>query len=164
VALRKHRAGEFTIEQVRDLDRLRAFLETCGMITDGIDWPAGCYLMAYVGDGAVGAVGVECRLDSALVRSLCVAEPHRRRVFGARLVAAARKAAHTRGARTLYLFARPEMAAYFTRMGFAETDKDGMMRAMRGAPGVEYYRARPDDLAREIAMTLDISRDGVIER
>jgi N-acetylglutamate synthase-like GNAT family acetyltransferase len=164
VALRKHRPGEFTIEQVRDIRRLRAFLTAGGMITDGIEWPAGCYLMAYIGDDAVGAVGVECRLDAALVRSLCVAEPHRRHGFGARLVTAARKAAHTRGARTLYLFAYPEMAAYFQRFGFAQADKDQMMTAMRGAPEVEYYRARPDDLAREIVMALDISRDGVIER
>jgi N-acetylglutamate synthase-like GNAT family acetyltransferase len=164
VALSKHRAGEFAIEQVRDPARLRAFLETCAMITEGIEWPAGCYLMAYVGDDAVGAVGVECRLDAALMRSLCVAEPHRRRGFGARLVAAARKAAHTRGARTLYLLAYPARAAYFKRFGFVETDKDTLMSTMRGAPEVEYYRARPDELAREIAMALDISRDGVIER
>jgi N-acetylglutamate synthase-like GNAT family acetyltransferase len=164
VALRKHRPGEFTIEQVRDLARLRAFLAACGMITDGIEWPAGCYLMAFVGDEAVGAVGVECRLDAALMRSLCVSEPHRHRGFGARLIAAARKAAHTRGARTLYSFAYPEMAGYFERFGFVGTDKDRMISAMRGAPEVEYYRGRPGELSREIAMALDISRDGVIER
>jgi amino-acid N-acetyltransferase len=164
MALRKHRAGEFAIEQVRDTGRLREFLSACGMITDGIEWPAGCYLMAYIGDEPVGAVGVECRLDAALVRSLCVAQPHRGRGFGARLVAAARKAAHTRGARTLYLFAFPDLAEYFGRLGFTETDRDQMMKSLRGAPEVEYYRERPDVLAREIAFTLDISRDGVIER
>jgi GNAT superfamily N-acetyltransferase len=164
VAIRKYRAGEFNIERVRDTARLRAFLESCGMIVHGIDWAPGCYLFAYVGDEAVGAVGVECRLDAALVRSLCVAEPYRRRGYGAELIAAARKAAHTRGARTLYLFAYPEMESYFARFGFARTGMDAMMRAMSGAPEVEYYRERPDELAREIAMTLDISRDGVIER
>jgi N-acetylglutamate synthase-like GNAT family acetyltransferase len=164
VALRKHRPGEFSVEQVRDVTSLRAFLEACAMITEGIEWSAGCYLMAYVGNDAVGAVGVECRLDAALMRSLCVAGPHRRRGFGARLIAAARKAAHTRGARTLYLLAYPEMAAYFRRFGFVETDKDRMVAAMSGAPEVEYYRARPGELAREISMALDISRDGVIER
>jgi N-acetylglutamate synthase-like GNAT family acetyltransferase len=161
---RKHRPGEFNIEQVRDTGRLRAFLNACEMITDGIEWPAGCYLMAHIGDEAVGAVGVECRLDAALVRSLCVAPSHRGRSFGDRLMAAARKAAHTRGARALYLFAYPELAGYFGRLGFVETDSDRVMRALRGAPEVEYYRARPGELAREIAFTLDISRDGVIER
>jgi N-acetylglutamate synthase-like GNAT family acetyltransferase len=164
MALRKHRPGEFVVEQVRDLARLRVFLESCSMITEGIEWPSGCYLMAYVGDDAVGAVGVECRLDAALMRSLCVAESRRGSGLGAQLVAAARKAAHTRGARMLYLFAYPEMTAYFARLGFAPADKDAMMSTMRGAPEIEYYRARPDELAREVAMALDISRDGVIDR
>jgi hypothetical protein len=31
-------------------------------------------------------------------------------------------------------------------------------------PQVEYYRARPEQLAREVAYHLDISSDGVIER
>lgn len=164
MALRKHRAGEFTIEQVREASRLRAVLEACTINTVGIDWPSGCYLLAYLGDDAVGAVGVECRLDAALMRSLCVIEPYRKRGYGARLLAAGRRAAHTRGARTLYLFAYPEMERYFARFGFQRTGMDGMMSAMRGAPEVEYYRVRPGELAREIAMALDISRDGVIER
>lgn len=134
------------------------------MNTVGIEWPPACYLLACLGDEAIGAAGAECRLDAALVRSLCVREPYRNRGYGARLVAAARKAAHTRGARRLYLFAYPEMQGYFARLGFAPTGIEAMMRAMRGAPEVEYYRAHPDELSREIAMTLDISRDGVIER
>ena len=38
------------------------------------------------------------------------------------------------------------------------------MNTLAGAPLVEFYRARPAELAREVAYHLDISGDGVIER
>ncbi|MGH7781508.1 MAG: hypothetical protein ACREQR_16975, partial [Candidatus Binataceae bacterium] len=80
------------------------------------------------------------------------------------LVAAARKAAHTRGARTLYLFAYPELREFFERFGFSEVASLQVMNNLRGAPEVEYYRAHPEELARERAFALDISNDGLIER
>ena len=104
MAIRKHRAGELVIEQTRDFAVVREMLARGGMMTDGIEWPAACYLVAYFGDDAVGVIGVEPKIDAALIRSLYVDESMRRRGIGAALVAAARKAAHTRGARHLYLF------------------------------------------------------------
>ena len=59
MAFRKHRAGEIVIEQTRDLARVRAILEQGAMITDGIEWPPACYLIAFDGDDAVGVIGVE---------------------------------------------------------------------------------------------------------
>src|SRR5260370_18769097 len=114
MALRKHREGELVIEQTRDIARLRTMLDGGGMLTAGIEWPAACYLLAFFGDDAVGAIGVEPQIDAALIRSLYVIDSMRRRGIGAALVAAARKAAHTRGARHLYLFAT-EAGAFFTR-------------------------------------------------
>jgi N-acetylglutamate synthase-like GNAT family acetyltransferase len=87
----------------------------------------------------------------------------RQRGIGAGLLAAARKAAHTRGARHLYLFST-EAGSLFERLGFVRTDVTNIVAALSGVPQVEYYRARPDDLAREVAYHLDISGDGVIER
>ena len=104
MAIRKHRAGELVIEQTRNLGLVRDMLARAGMITDGIEWPAACYIVAYVGDEAVGVVGVESKIDAALIRSLYVNQSSRRRGIGGALLAAARKAAHTRGARHLYLF------------------------------------------------------------
>ena len=54
MAIRKHRAGELVIEQTRDLGLVRGMLERGGMMTEGIEWPAACYIVAYVGDEAVG--------------------------------------------------------------------------------------------------------------
>ena len=163
MAIRKHRAGELVIEQTRDIELVRAMLARGGLTTNGIEWPAACYLLAYFGDDAIGVIGVEPKIDAALVRSIYVAESMRGRGIGAALVAAARKAAHTRGARHLYLFST-DAGEFFERHGFTMVPVADVVAALPGVPQVEHYRARPDELAREVAYHLDISADGVIER
>ena len=163
MAIRKHRAGELVIEQTRDFAVVRAMLARGGLMTDGVEWPAACYIVAYFGDDAVGVVGVEPNIDAALIRSLYVDESMRRRGIGAALIAAARKAAHTRGARHLYLFST-DAGAFFERHGFTMVPVADVVAALPGVPQVEHYRARPEELAREVAYHLDISGDGVIER
>jgi GNAT superfamily N-acetyltransferase len=163
MAIRKHRPGELVIEQTRDLTRVAALLERGGLMTEGIDWPPACYLGAFVGDELAGVVGIEPRLDAALIRSLYVAESMRKRGIGAQLFAAARKAAHTRGARHLYLFST-DAGAFFQRLGLSEVPVAELLDALSGTPQIEFYRARPDELAREVAWHLDISEDGVIRR
>jgi amino-acid N-acetyltransferase len=163
MAIRKHRAGELVVEQTRELAQVRAMLERGGMMTEGIEWPAACYIVAYMGDEAVGVIGVEPKIDAALLRSLWVNESMRRRGIGGALVAAARKAAHTRGARHLYLFG-VDAGDFFERHGFSALAVAEVIGAIPGVPLVEYYRARPEELAREVAYQLDISADGLIER
>ena len=163
MAIRKHRAGELTIEQSRDLARVREMLTRGGLMTGGVEWPAACYLVAYIGDDAVGVVGVESKIDAALIRSLYVDESMRRRGIATALISAARKAAHTRGACHLYCFSTGA-GKLFERNGFSQAPVDDVIRALKGVPQVEFYLARPDELAREVAYYLDISRDGVIER
>jgi N-acetylglutamate synthase-like GNAT family acetyltransferase len=163
LAFRKHRAGEIIVEQTRDLVRVRELLEQAAMPTEGIEWPPACYLIAFDGDDAVGVIGVEPILDSALLSSLYVVQSHRRRGIGDQLVAAARKAAHTRGALQLFLFSTGS-GGFFERLGFVKAEVSLLTAALRGTPQVEYYLARPAELAREVAYRLDISRDGIIER
>jgi amino-acid N-acetyltransferase len=163
MAIRKHRAGELVVEQTRDLGQVRAMLAGTGMMTEGIDWPAACWILAYVGDEAVGVIGVEPKIDAALIRSLYVDESMRRRGIGAALIAAARKAAHTRGARHLYCFSA-EAGRLFERHGFTVVPVEDVLGALPGVPEVEFFLARPGELGREVAYHLDISSDGVIER
>jgi N-acetylglutamate synthase-like GNAT family acetyltransferase len=163
MALRKHRPGELAIEQTRDLAQVREMITSAGMMTDGIEWPAACYILAYNGDDAIGVIGVEAKIDAALIRSLYVKPPMRQRGIGAALLAAARKAAHTRGARHLYLFST-DAGNFFERQGFVRAEVADVIASLPGVPQVEHYGARPDDLAREVAYHLDISGDGVIER
>jgi N-acetylglutamate synthase-like GNAT family acetyltransferase len=163
MAIRKHREGELVVEQTRDLTLVRAMLERGGMMTDGIEWPAACYIVAYVGNDAVGVVGVESKIDAALIRSLYVDEPSRRRGIGRALIAAARKAAHTRGARHLFLFGA-DASSFFERHGFTAIAVADVIAAIPGVPQVERFRAQPEELARQVGFHLDISSDGVIER
>src|SRR5713226_199127 len=131
MALRKHRQGELLIEQTRDLARVKAMLAGAGMMTDGVDWPAACYLMAFIGDEPVGVIGIEPKVDVALIRSLYVSPSARKRAIGAELLAAARKAAHTRGARHLYLFSTGA-GEYFRRFGFEQVPVDGVVAELTG--------------------------------
>jgi N-acetylglutamate synthase-like GNAT family acetyltransferase len=164
-AYQRRGPDEFGIEQTRDLKPVRLILEASGLGTEGIDWPAACYLLAYQGDAAVGTVAIESRIDAAMLRSLAVSEPMRRRGIGEALVMAARVAAHTRGARTLYTLAPEPRMPWFSRLGFAPIPMTDLTRALAGTFIVDYLRARhPDRIEQMAAMAVDIAHDGVIER
>lgn len=137
-------------------------LEAAGMSREGLARPAACYLMAYSGADPVGAVGVETVVDAALMRSLVVAEPMRRRGIGAALIAAVRNAAHTRGARRLFALAPDDN--YLRRFGFVPVAVRELLDALGGALTADHLRAMPAELMRCSAFCLDISRDGVIAR
>jgi N-acetylglutamate synthase-like GNAT family acetyltransferase len=163
MALRKKQEGKLVIEQTRDLEIVRAILSDAGMNTEGLEWPAACYLVAYFGTQPVGVIGVEPALDAALIRSVYVVDAMRGRGIGAALVASARKAAHTRGARSLYLFTTAA-GDFFKGFGFVEVPVAQLVSVLGAAPQVKFYQARPRELARDAAWHLDISQDGVILR
>src|SRR5229473_6671199 len=134
---------------MRRFCRVREMIASAAMMTDGIEWPAACYILAYNGDEAIGVVGVEAKIDAALIRSLYIKPAMRQRGIGAALLAAARKAAHTRGARHLYLFST-EAGSFFERVGFVRVEVANVIAALSGVPQVEHYRMRPEELAREV--------------
>ena len=162
---RRRHTDELVVEQTRDLPAVARMLAAAGRFAEGIGAPGGCYLLAHVGSAVAGVIGIEARVDAALVRSLFVAAPMRGREIGAALIAAARTAAHTRGVRVLYALAPDaDTAGYLERFGFASSAMDTMLAALAGTFVVEYLRARPDELARYRALALDIARDGLIIR
>jgi N-acetylglutamate synthase-like GNAT family acetyltransferase len=135
------------------------------MFAEGVESPGGCYLIAYIGEEVAGVVGIEARVDAALIRSLLVIERMRRRGIGAALISAARTAAHTRGARSLYAHApRDDPAHYLERFGFAPAPWQEMLEALTGTFMADYLRLHPDELARIRTLSVDISQDGVILR
>jgi N-acetylglutamate synthase-like GNAT family acetyltransferase len=165
MAFRKKSQGVLTIEQTRELDAVRRLLSQAGLIDYGVDSPASCYIMAYDGRLPIGVVGIEPKVTVALIRSLFVLDRFRHRGVATDLFAAARKAAHTRGARELYRFGlSSEAEDFWTRLGFEEVPLADLLRRLDGVPQVEYYKSHREELERKVAFRLDISRDGVIDR
>lgn len=142
---------------------LAAAGEAGGIIAAGLDAPGACWIAASLGGAISGVVGVETIVDAAVIRSLAVAEAMRRRGIGAALVNAARKAAHTRGARRLYALGR-RGEDYLLRFGFERIASMEMIDDLAGTFTADYLRAHPGELARMDPLRLDISRDGVIDR
>jgi len=142
---------------------LRSAGTDAGVLPDATELRSACWLAAFVGETMVGVAGVETMVDAAAMRWLVVAESSRGCGIGAALVGAARKAAHTRGARRLYaLCARG--SPYLEHFGFERVPAAEMLDDLAGTTVADYLRARPDELARTAALLLDISRDGIIER
>jgi N-acetylglutamate synthase-like GNAT family acetyltransferase len=168
VAARRRRApGELYVAQTGDLAAVGAILaaagERAGIIAGGLDAPGACWIAASVDDAIAGVAGIETIVDAAVIRSFAVADAMRRRGIGAALVQAARKAAHTRGARRLYaLGSRGE--GYLLRFGFERVVAAEMIDDLAGTFTADHLRAHPGELARIDPLRLDISRDGVIER
>lgn len=102
-------------------------------------------------------------VDAAVIHSLAVVEAMRRRGIGSALVGAARKAAHTRGARRLYAIGG-DGVGYLDRFGFERAAASEMVDNLAGTFIAGYLSAHPDAAAKLVTMRLDISRDGVIER
>jgi N-acetylglutamate synthase-like GNAT family acetyltransferase len=168
VAARRRRApDELYVAQTGDLGAIEAILaaasESAGIVAGGLDAPGACWIAASVGGAIAGVAGVETIVDAAVIRSLVVVEAMRRRGIGAALVKAARKAAHTRGARRLYALGR-RGEKYLLRFGFEQVAAKEMIDDLAGTFTSDYLLTHPDALARTDPLRLDISRDGVIER
>ena len=165
MAFRKKSEGLLTIEQTRDLQAVRRLLAEGGLSDVGVDSPASCYVMAYHGRAPIGVVGVEAKVTAALICSVFINHQFRDHPVAADLFAAARKAAHSRGACELYgLGFRSEENDFFKRLGFEEVRLADLLCRLDGVPQIEYCKSHPEELERGVAYRLDISRDGVIER
>ena len=165
MAFRKKSEGLQTIEQTRDLEAVRRLLSQAGLSDYGVDSPASCYIVAYHGHDPIGVVVVESKVTAALIRSFFVLDQFRHRTLETDLFAAARKAAHTRGARELYgLSSSSEACDFWEHLGFEEVRLSELLCRLDGVPQVEYYKSHREELEGKAAFRLDISSDGVIER
>lgn len=80
------------------------------------------FIVARKGDAIVGVVGLEPAGSQALLRSLAVAEAHRRESVGRRLVAAIEKYACSGGTRAIYLLTMGA-ADFFIKRGYQRVDR-----------------------------------------
>ncbi len=63
----------------------------------------------------------------------------------------------------MYLFGTGA-GEFFRRLGFEQVAVNELVGALKGTPETDFYLARPEELAREVAYSLDISRDGIVDR
>jgi N-acetylglutamate synthase-like GNAT family acetyltransferase len=152
------------IAQTRDVAIVAATLRAAGFPSVGLERPGVCLIVASRGDEVIGVVGVESVVDQAVTRVLYVNAPIRGRGIGAALVAAARSAAHTRGARTLYGFEPKTGGGFLARIGFVPAVLPEALDALAGTAIADYLAAEPDRFESVTAWKLDLSRDGIIER
>lgn len=102
-------------------------------------------------DGEIcGAVALEVRVRKGLLRSLAVAEPHRRRGLGRSLVRSAIARAHELGLRELYLLTE-NPPQFFVEFGFREVDREQVAPEIRAT--AEFREQCP---ASARAMRLDL--------
>jgi N-acetylglutamate synthase-like GNAT family acetyltransferase len=160
---RRRSAGELAVEQTHDAAVIAAMLDRAGIAAPvEVKESTECFLIAYWGDDPAGIAVIETDVDAALMRPLFVLESMRRRGIGASLVRAVRLAAHTRGARILYATVPATLVGYFAGFGFADTSFDELVKACGQASMLQ--RTWLDNAPACRSLSLDLSRDGLIER
>jgi GNAT superfamily N-acetyltransferase len=151
---RKRSAGEITVEQSSDFSLPAELFKLAGFNCPGSE--SGCFfLIGYCGVEPAGIAALQSEVDIAVIRCLLVLEPFRGRGLGAALVRAARIAANTRGARTLYARVPISAADYVARFGF---------KRVQALPGATAAFDAVSEPAEPSTFAVDISGDGLIER
>ncbi len=89
------------------------------------------FLGAWSGPHLQGVVGIEPYGDTALLRSLAVAESRRGTGLGSALLAHAERHARESGCRTIYLLTTSAQP-YFEKRGYTVTPRDAAPEAIRG--------------------------------
>jgi GNAT superfamily N-acetyltransferase len=160
--LRRRDDAVLAIEQTHDHAELTALLAASGLPAGGLELSNRCCLAARVGGRSVGVAAIETRLDVAVLGTLTVIAERRRQGIGAALLAGARSAAHTRGARSFYALAPPSVAEFLRRSGFTPAPMSEAITALKGTFVGDRLSVDPVKPERCQAWLLDISRDGII--
>jgi protein-tyrosine-phosphatase/N-acetylglutamate synthase-like GNAT family acetyltransferase len=125
---------------VEDRSEVEALLQACALPLDGLEqaFPAG-YSVARIGGALVGAAGVERYGERALLRSVAVAERHRRSHVGAALVADrlawAKSLVDDHGQPTVASMSLLTTTAepFFARLGFERVERDALPEELRAS-------------------------------
>ena len=132
-----------------DFEPAAALLRRSGLPLNGLAEHFSQALVAEEGGAVIGCVALEIYGETALLRSLAVAEDRRGEGLGERLTAAALAAAKTAGIRDVYLLTQTA-EKFFPRFGFAAEERSlapevlGRSEEFRGSccPSAVMMRAR----------------------
>jgi N-acetylglutamate synthase-like GNAT family acetyltransferase len=159
---RRRQPGEVTIEQTHDAALIEAMLDrAAATLRTNIAAEAECFLIAYSGEEPVGIAGLQTEVDAALMSPIFVVSEMRQRAIGARLVLEVRRAAHVRGARTLYTIVPARMTDYFVRLGFTEATGAELNQAVGRASNFHCQSLNPEAYW---PLRLDLSQEGIVAR
>jgi amino-acid N-acetyltransferase len=106
-----------------DLPVIRQLLLTNNLPTSGIDDHWRTFIVARDGNEVVGCGGSEAYKFAALIRSVAVADSHRGRGIGRRIVRQLLDRLASRGIREFYLLTTTAQS-YFAKRGFKPIDRD----------------------------------------
>jgi amino-acid N-acetyltransferase len=106
-----------------DLPIIRRLLIANNLPTTGIDDHWRTFIVARDGDAIVGCGGSEAYKFAALIRSVAVADSHRGRGIGRRIVRQLLDRLASRGIREFYLLTTTAQP-YFEKRGFKPIDRD----------------------------------------
>lgn len=113
-----------------DRDRLAALLDAAGLPSDAVRENDGQFYAGRVGDDVVCGGGLELHDETALVRSVVVADDHRGRGFGRALCDELEAAAGRAGVTTAYLLTTTA-AGFFERQGYRRIARDDAPECIR---------------------------------
>lgn len=130
--------------QPGDFESFLSLLREARLPLDGLSEGFADALVAARGEEVVGCVALELYAQSALLRSLVVAERARGTGLGERLTTEALRLAKSRGANDVYLLTETAQT-FFPRFGFRVEDRSAAPAAIRGS--VEFRSACPQSAA-----------------
>jgi amino-acid N-acetyltransferase len=124
----------------RDLPEVRRLLERLRLPLEGVDDHVETMLVARDGSQIVGTAALELYADSALLRSVAVAQDQQGRGLGHALTEAALRLAGTHGADTVFLLTTTA-ERFFPRFGFEPITRDEVPASVQAS--VEFQSACP---------------------
>lgn len=114
-----------------DAQAIRRLLSENALPSDDIAADMADFVVAKVDGALVGVAGVEIHGDAALLRSVAVAEAHRRSGVGRALCEAAMSRARRRGAKTIYLLTLTAAEYFMRQFDFAALVRTAAPKAIQ---------------------------------
>lgn len=148
-------SGEVRRARAEDIPRIEALVTAERLPAYGLSEYLDAFFVLDVAGEVLGCAGLEVYGESALLRSVVVAEDRRNRYDGRRLVEAALAEARGRGVRRVYLFTM-SADGFFGRLGFRELSPDEFETGVRTSRQYEAVSRIPELRERIKGMALEL--------
>lgn len=142
---------EFAFAKAADAAPVEALLAECGLPHEDVSDQIFNFVLAKRDGQTIGVVGLEVVGDVGLLRSLAVAEPHRRFGIGKKLCALMEAYASLMGLKALYL-TTVSAEGYFQRLGYRIVERGEVPQSLESTKEFSVYcRAEALCMVKEIS-------------